>query len=73
MASKGEMLERLFSHMDNLKLSDKMRELFIKNDLTIMDLTQLKKKNESDYLTWMKMHKRNNRLMSFSTFIILER
>lgn len=69
---KGELLERIFNHMDRLKLTDKMRNLFVKNNMDFADLIELKQRNQSDYLLWQKMYKRNNRLMSFSTFVILE-
>lgn len=70
---KGEMLNRIFARMDALKLSEQMKKLFIKHNMTLADLTELKKKSNSDYELWQKMYKRNNRLMALSTYTVLER
>lgn len=73
MVTKGEMLDRIFNHIDELNLTKKMRKLFVKNNMNVADLTELRQRNESDYNIWLKMYKRNHRLIQFSTFIILER
>jgi hypothetical protein len=69
--NKGEMLGRIFDHMDNLSLSAKMRQLFIDNQMTIADLSELKGKNIAAFEKWYKLHKRSNRLMAFSTHTVL--
>ena len=70
---KGEMLNRIFGRMDELKLNEKMRKLFLKHNMQFSDLTELRKHSNDDYELWQKMYKRSNRLMALSTYTVLER
>lgn len=71
--SKGELIGRIFAHMDKLNLTEKMHDLFRKHGMDRTDLTELREKNQSDFDSWYKMHRRSKRLMSFTTYQILER
>ena len=71
--TKGDMLSRIFNRMDKLELSKKMVQLFLDNGMNCMDLTELRERNEQAFKQWYKYYHRNNRLMAFSTYTVLER
>jgi len=69
---KGEMLSRIFARIDQLDLSNKMRQLFINAGMDVADLTELRHRNKAAFNQWYKYYHHNKRLTSFTTYTVLE-